>query len=70
MEEIDIGEDRLTGIEAIAKFRKEPKRRTTYLLETGQLPAGKEGRIWIASKRRLREHYEQLTAGNGAGKAA
>ena len=66
MEDVSIADDRLIGVSAIAKFRGEAKRRTSYLLETGQLPAGKEGRIWVASKRRLRLHHEQLTAGKAA----
>ena len=61
-----LADDRLTGVKAIAAFRGEPERRTTYLLETGRIPAGKEGRIWVASKRVLREHHNRLTSGAAA----
>jgi len=62
----NLADDRLTGVKAIAEFRGEPERRTSYLLETGRIPAGKEGRIWVASKRVLCEHHRRLTSGAAA----
>jgi hypothetical protein len=62
----DLADDRLTGVEAIAAFRGESRRRTAYLLEKERIPAGKEGRIWIASKRVLREYHCRLTGGGQA----
>jgi hypothetical protein len=61
-----IPEDRLDGVAAIAEFIGEPPRRTNYLLERGILPAGKLGTRWVASKRRLTEHYTALVGGNEA----
>jgi hypothetical protein len=59
----------LRGVDAIAEYIGEPRRRTFYLLEKRLIPAGKEGNLWRASKRRLRDHYDRLTAG-GADAAA
>jgi hypothetical protein len=56
-----LGDDILRGVRAISDFTGEPERRVHYLLDKGYLPAGQIGRIWIASKRTLREHYAQLT---------
>lgn len=61
-----LAEDKLRGVPAIARFIGEDERRTYYLLERGLLPAGKQGSQWIASKRRLRQHHEDLTAGAAA----
>lgn len=61
----DVGlvDDRLVGTKAIAAFRGDSERRTVYLLERGLIPAGKEGSRWVASRRRLLEHHDVLTAG-------
>lgn len=61
----ELASDLLRGARAISEFTGDPLRRVTYLLETGRLPAGKHGAIWVASKRRLREYYDRLTAGPG-----
>ncbi|MEI9984857.1 MAG: hypothetical protein WDN69_17620 [Aliidongia sp.] len=45
-------------------------RRAVYLLETGQIPAGKEGRTWIASRQALRDHYRRLTGARGRVRSA
>jgi hypothetical protein len=58
-----FADDFLRGVRLIAEFIDEPERRTYYLLESGYLPAGKLGNVWLASKRRLRAHYERLTQG-------
>ena len=57
--------DKLRGVTAIAEFIGEPPRRTYYLLETGKLPAGKQGASWIASKTKLRDQYAKITGGAG-----
>ena len=57
----DIASDKLSGVCEISAYIAESHRRTQYLLETGQIPAGKQGRLWIASKARLRAHYDELT---------
>jgi hypothetical protein len=59
-----LGSDILTGVPEIARFTGEPERRARYLLERGILPGGQMGSIWIASKKKLREHYDRITAGN------
>jgi hypothetical protein len=65
----DPSEDVLRGVSEIGAFIGEDDRRTYYLLEKKIIPAGKEGNLWRASKRRLRRHYDRLTAG-GADAAA
>jgi hypothetical protein len=52
-----LASDKLRGVKLIADFIGEDKRRTTYLLERGIIPAGKEGNSWISSKAALRAHY-------------
>ena len=56
-------DDVLRGVKAIARFPGKSERRVNYLLETGRLPVGKHGAIWVASKRRLIDFYAELTAG-------
>ncbi len=56
-----LASDKLRGVGPISSFIGEPPARTYYLLECGQLPAGKLGRTWIASKRTLTEHYRKIT---------
>ncbi len=62
----DIATDRLEGVAAIATFLGVTKRRASYLLEKGVVPAGQVGKIWTASKRRLREDYHHVTSGEAA----
>ena len=56
-----LADDLLSGVNAIAEFIGESRRRTYYLLEGRRLPAGKLGDRWIASRRVLRRHYARLT---------
>jgi hypothetical protein len=56
-----LANDRLRGVGPISTFIGEPPGRTYYLLESGQLPAGKMGRTWLASKAVLRAHYAKIT---------
>ena len=58
--------DILRGAAAISDFIGESERRTLYKLEKGLIPAGKDGRNWVGSKRLIREHYERITAGAAA----
>jgi hypothetical protein len=63
MDTFSIADDIIRGSKNIAEEIGESKRRTDYLLEKKQIPAGKQGNQWIASRRRLREHYVRLTSG-------
>ena len=56
-------DDRLDGAKAIAGYCGFSLRRTFYLLERGELPAGKIGTIWTASKVKLAEHLAKVAAG-------
>lgn len=58
-----IAEDRLRGVPEIALFLGETERRVYYMLETGMLPAGKQGRLWVASRSVLRERYARMVEG-------
>ena len=61
-----LGEDLLRGVKAISQFINENERSTYHKLSIGQLPAGKEGNQWVASKTVLRKHYFKITAGRAA----
>jgi hypothetical protein len=56
-----LAADLLRGVDQIAEFIGEKRRRTYYLLEGGAIPCGKQGALWLASRRTLREHYAKLT---------
>jgi hypothetical protein len=57
-----LASDLLYGVDAIARFIGESRRRCYYLLENRRLPAGKLGAgRWVASRRALREHFTRLT---------
>jgi len=58
-----LADDRLRGVNEIAKFRGEPRRRTQYLIDSGKLPHGREGKTIVASKRVLLAHWAELTGG-------
>ena len=62
----EIREDLLKGVRKIARFIGEDERAANHLLATGQLPAGKMGGRWIASKTALRQHFQKLTNTNRA----
>jgi hypothetical protein len=59
----------LEGAEQIAEFLRElglvqvTKRRAFHLCESKQIPSGKLGGKWVASRQALRGHFEKLTAG-------
>ena len=61
-----LRDDILCGVKAIAGYTGNSERRTVYLLERGLLPAGKVGALWIASKAKLRCHYDAITGGRAA----
>jgi len=61
-----LAEDLLRGVNEIAQFIGQSRRRTFYLCERGLIPCGKEGATWIASRQALREHYAKATAGKPA----
>jgi hypothetical protein len=56
-----LGADKLRGVPEIADFLGENRKVVYDWLENGYLPAGKLGNVWLASKRRLRERYEEIT---------
>ena len=58
-----LASDLLRGVPAIAEFMGDSERRTYYALETGQLPGGKLGSMWVASRRKLRERIEEIVSG-------
>ena len=60
-----IADDLLRGVKAIAREVGLTERQAYYQLERKRLPAGKDGEVWVASRQRLREHYQKITAGEG-----
>ena len=52
-----IAEDRLRGVKAIAEEMGETERQVRYGIDTGRIPAIKEGGLWCASREMLREQY-------------
>ena len=64
--ETEIATDLLRGVKQISQFINETERATFHKLSTGNLPGGKEGNQWIASKAVLRGHYSRITAGKAA----
>jgi hypothetical protein len=55
-------DDLLWGVEAIAKAIQQSRRMTYWRLENGQLPAGKIGSVWVASRQQLQKFFQELTA--------
>jgi hypothetical protein len=51
--------DLLWGATAIAAMIGKTRRATFHLLENGQIPARKIGNQWVASKQKLRQHFEE-----------
>ena len=49
--------EKLRGCKRIAGYIGEKERIVFYGLERGYIPATKEGRIWVTTKTRLRNHY-------------
>ena len=56
-----VADDRLTGDDEIAAFLGTPRRRTRHLIDKKIIPVGREGDRVVASKRRLREYWRDLT---------
>jgi hypothetical protein len=52
-----VADDRLPGVKAIAEEMGETERQTRYGIQTGRIPAFKEGGIWCSSRELLREQY-------------
>ena len=54
--------DIVWGAEEIAKIIGRTPRQTFGLLDNGQLPAKKVGGRWVASRKKLREFFEEVSA--------
>lgn len=61
-----LSADILWGAEKIAAFLGINKRQALWKLENGLIPAGKNGRVWVASKRKLVQHFSSVTSGAAA----
>jgi hypothetical protein len=61
-----VASDVLRGVGAISQEVGLTKREAYYKLEKGIIPAGKDGSQWVASRKKLREHYANLTGGTAA----
>jgi hypothetical protein len=58
-----LEKDLIWGVSAIAAEINRSPRQTHYMLERELLPAGRQGSLWVASRRALREHFARLTGG-------
>jgi hypothetical protein len=56
-----VADDLLWGVKAIAKEIGQNERMTYWRLENGQLPAGKTGNVYVASRQALRKFFQELT---------
>jgi hypothetical protein len=56
-------DDKIRGIRAISEFYRRITAPHILPRERKLIPIGKEGASWIASKKRLREHYARITGG-------
>jgi hypothetical protein len=54
-----LASDILRGAKAIADYIGMNERDTYDKLEKGYLPANKEGSIWVSTKSRLTQHYNE-----------
>jgi hypothetical protein len=68
--ETSLAADIHCGVPAIARFLSEDERSVYHLCARGYIPCGKEGDRWIASKSRLRQHYDAMTGGARTNEAA
>lgn len=50
--------DLVWGAKAIGAAIGKTPRATFHMLEKGQIPARKVGEQWVASRQKLREHFE------------
>ena len=57
-----VADDLAWGVEAIAKEIGLTERQDYWRLERGELPAGRHGNNWVASRQALRKFFEDLTA--------
>lgn len=62
--ETSIADDKIKGIEGVAKEIGESYRRTAYLLENALIPCGKIGGVWVGSKAVLRKWFAERAATN------
>lgn len=58
-----LADDLLYGAGAIAEFLGIPSKIASNKLTARLIPAGKEGKVWVASRSNLKEHYRRLTLG-------
>lgn len=49
--------DVLRGVPEIARFVRKTERQTYHGLQSGHIPAIREGALWVTTKSRLRRHY-------------
>jgi hypothetical protein len=60
----EIADDRLSGAPEIAAFLGQTERQVRYLLDKRIIPHTRHGRLYVASRRRLREWWEETTRGS------
>jgi hypothetical protein len=58
-----LADDLLDGAAAIASYIGKTRRETYWVIQQGQIPAGRLGRKIIGSKRALDRHMTKITRG-------
>jgi hypothetical protein len=53
-----LGEDLLIGIDNIAAYLGQPRRRVQHWANTHAIPLTKTGALWTATKSVLRQHFK------------
>lgn len=54
--------DLVWGAKEIARVIGHTTRATYHMLEAGELPARQIGSRWVASRRKLQEHFDEVSA--------
>jgi hypothetical protein len=57
---LNIKDDRLPNVAAIADFWGVDEKRARYLIRHGHIPVGREGNLIVGSKEQLRRRYREL----------
>jgi hypothetical protein len=61
--DVSLGNDLLWGVEEIGRELGLSRTQVYHQLETGRLPAFKQGGKWVASRSGLRRHFATILAG-------
>jgi len=63
---VSLGSDLIWGVSALARELGKTERQAFHLVETKQIPVGKIGGRIVASRAKLRAHFEAIVGGEVA----